>query len=72
MANTEENAVVRKSVARQASDLCDKVEKLKAAEAGIVEATRMKHRAKIAALVAGAPADVRAKFFALSGKDGEE
>lgn len=70
--NTAETpAIQRKSPARQAADLLDRVTRLKESEAGVVAAALAKHRSKSAKLVAKAPADVQVLFFKLSGKGDE-
>lgn len=56
-----------------AAYLLEKVRKMEKEEAGIIEAARIKHRARIAGLVAKAPAEVQKHYFALAGAGkGEE
>lgn len=61
--SNEESPRVR-PVSVQAAYLYEKVEKLKKEEAGVVEAARQKHKAKIAKLIATADHEVQKAFFA--------
>jgi hypothetical protein len=67
----EEKKPTARSAAVAAGYLLDKVTALQAQEEGAVAAARLRHKAKVAKLVAKAPADVQALFFKLSGKGDE-
>ena len=56
----------------QAAYLLERVRKMESEEAGVVEAARVKFRARIASTVAKAPADVQELYFALARAGKEE
>lgn len=64
--SNEESPRVR-PVSVQAAYLYEKVNRMESELAGVLEAARIKHKAKIARLVAKAEPDVQAAFFRLSG-----
>jgi hypothetical protein len=69
---TEEKPRVRPpSVA--AAYLLERVRKMEGEEAGVIEAARVRFRARIAGLIAKAPKDVQEMYFALAraGKESE-